>query len=348
MGIPSPKAAATDPSSGGGAAEDLARAVVRCRELASFLESVAGKLPERSQAPFLHSQLDETLRRLQASLRPFLDEGSPAAEKPVGFLRRLTQKRSGERRARNEVRYDLEGNSLSIPVTEVVGFLSQSGKSGLLWVTTPGETFVLEFARGSLVHATSNAPPAALRLGEILLRERLLAPEELTELIQKAKAADELLGSFLVHSGRLAHADLQRAMTIQVQQLFHRLMDAENSLFRFQEGAKLIRSHGLEVNITQLLLESARCKDEERQRRERAEGESGEPALTVLDLGEAADQEDPGPAPALPREGSGAEEGPNGEVQRAAEVLASGAKGLDESRRLSGEPVPTPASTDPG
>src|SRR5206468_7926676 len=78
---------------------------------------------------------------------------------------------------------------------------------------------------------------------------------------------------------------------VQVQQLFHRLMDAENALYRFQEGAQLLRSYGLEVNITQLLLESARKKDEERERAdarhsgdESSEDDAAAPdALAVLD-----------------------------------------------------------------
>jgi hypothetical protein len=80
---------------------------------------------------------------------------------------------------------------------------------------------------------------------------------------------------------------MQRALSIQVQQLFHRLMDAENALYRFQEGAQLLRSQGLEVNITHLLLESARKKDEERQRSETQK--SPAPAgLNVLDEADEA------------------------------------------------------------
>lgn len=341
MDAPAPKKPSSDPKQEAGRerADALARTIVRCRDLATYLDSVVAKLPGRGEAPFLYSQIDDVLKRLQASLRPLLTEAPAAGEKPVGFLRRLALKKPAELRARSEVRYDLEGNAWTIPVTELVGFLSHSGKSGLLWITTPGETFVLEFARGSLVHATSNAPPASLRLGEILLREKMLPAEELTLLIEKAKAADELLGSFLVHTGRLGHVELQRAMTIQVQQLFHRLMDAENALFRFQEGAQLNRSHGLEVNITQLLLESARKKDEERQQLD-APSEDGEPQLQVLDLSDApkdrAAERAPAPQPALPADGAAPQSGPQ------AKALVSSAAGTPDA--LSEPRGPSPAA----
>jgi hypothetical protein len=270
--------------------ESLARLVLRFRDLSAFLEAAVPELPSREAAPFLYSQLDDALQRLQSCLRALAPDET---ERAGGFLRRLAG-RKRETPRRNEPRYDLEGNAWTIPVTELVGFLSHSGKSGLLWVTSQLETFVLEFSQGNLVHATSNSPPVAFRLGEILLGEKLLEPEELARVIDHAKAADDLLGSYLVRTGRLRYADLQRVLTLQVQQLFHRLMDAENAVYRFQEGAHLLRSQSLEVNITSLLLESARKKDEERMPA-RTEGDPGAAAGALAALEEA---------PAPPAEGA--------------------------------------------
>ncbi len=264
------------------APEMLARLVLRCRELSTFLEQALPRLPAREETPFLYGQLDDVLQRLNANLRQLAAADSAPSEKGASFLRRLAGKKTREQQPRkSEPRYDMEGNAWTIPVTELVGFLSHSGKTGLLWVTSSSETFVLEFSRGNLVHATSNAPPVAFRLGEILLSENLLTAPELAEVIDFAKAADDLLGSYLVRTGRLQHSDLQRALAIQVQQLFHRLMDAENALYRFQEGAQMLRSQSLEVNITHLLLESARRKDEERQD---VEGPRSEAQPSGLDL----------------------------------------------------------------
>lgn len=265
MGSPDPHE--TPPSSArkGAAPDTLARLVLRCRELSNTLDQDLARLPTREETPFLYGQLDDVLQRLQANLRQLATVEAAASEKGTGFLRRLAGRKTREQPRKSEPRYDLQGNAWTIPVTELVGFLSHSGKSGLLWVTSPSETFVLEFARGNLVHATSNAPPVAFRLGEILLAQGLLSAPDLAEVIDFAKAADDLLGSYLLRTGRLQHSELQRALALQVQQLFHRLMDAENALYRFQEGAQLLRSQSLEVNITQLLLESARKKDEERQ-----------------------------------------------------------------------------------
>jgi hypothetical protein len=277
MGSPASREGSVNPSDSQRAGpEALARLVLRCRELSTFLDSALPQLPAREETPFLYGQLDDVLQRLQSGLRQLVVE-EPAHQGEKGsFLRRLAGRKPREAQPRrSEPLYDLQGNAWTIPVTELVGFLSHSMKSGLLWVNSAQETFVLEFSKGDLVHATSNAPPAAFRLGEILLNEKLLEADELARMLDLAKAADDLLGSYLLRTGRLRHTDLQRALAIQVQQLFHRLMDADNALYRFQEGAQLLRSQSLEVNITHLLLESARKKDEERQKHEAPKASAG-------------------------------------------------------------------------
>jgi len=262
MGIPDgPQTAAAAQIAG---AERLARLVLRMNELVRELDGSLSTLPARGETPFLHSQLDELVRRVTVQLRQLAPEERAREEKGM-FSRLFSGPKKKEATPTAEARYDLEGNAWTIPVTELVNFLSHSGKSGLLWVTSKTETFVLQFARGNLVHATTNNPPELFRLGSIVVREGLLTAGELEEAVAHARAADDLLGSFLERSGRLTHAELQRVLTIQVQEMFHRLMDADSAIFRFQDGAQLLRSQSLEVNITSLLLESARKKDETRQ-----------------------------------------------------------------------------------
>jgi hypothetical protein len=308
------------------APEMLARLVLRCRELSTFLEQAVPRLPAREETPFLYGQLDDVLQRLNANLRQVTAADSAPSEKGASFLRRLAGKKTREQPRKSEPRYDMEGNAWTIPVTELVGFLSHSGKTGLLWVTSSSETFVLEFSRGNLVHATSNAPPVAFRLGEILLNENLLTAAELAEVIDFAKAADDLLGSYLVRTGRLQHSDLQRALAIQVQQLFHRLMDAENALYRFQEGAQLLRSQSLEVNITHLLLESARKKDEERQEAEGPRSGVHPSGLDLLAPEEPRSAAQPAGAEAKAPESRGNE-------SRASETKAAESKAPSEPER---------------
>lgn len=292
------------------APELLARLVVRCRELETFLQAAHGHLPKPEETPFLFRQLEDVVARLRHGLALLDLPGSPEPrEERGGFLRLFGggKKRKTpsspypQARLLAKARYDLQGSAWTIPVTELVGFLSQVGKSGVLWVTTTSETFVLEFTRGNLVHATSNAPPRAFRLGEILVREEVLDRETLDREIARARSSEEFLGSHLVRSGAVSREQLQRALAIQVQELFHRLMDAENATYGFQDGLQLLRAQSLEVNITQLLLESARKKDEARLR---AQGKAPPPPLAIYEPEGAEESAPAASAPAAPERDS--------------------------------------------
>jgi hypothetical protein len=241
-------------------AERLTRLIQRCREFEQYLDSVRDRLPNEGEAPFLCTQLDAELRRLNDC---FVQLGRPA--KPVrvrGHLSWLFGK-GRERRTRQTagLRYEFQGCARAIPVSEVIGFLSHSGKTGLLRVTTRHETFELEFSFGALVHARSNASPPGLLLGELLVREDLAEPADVLSAIEAARIAGELLGSFMVRSGRLSILDLERVLAIQVQEIFHRMLADESALFGFQEVQQRKRAHGLDVSITRLLLENVQRKD---------------------------------------------------------------------------------------
>lgn len=240
------------------ASEELARLVLACRDLALRVDAVVEELPERRAAPFLYGQLDAAVDGLRHMLGRLSGEEE---DERHGLLRQLLGARK-KRPAPAEAGADLQGNAWTIPVAELVNFLAHAEKTGVLHVVTQGETFLLEFARGNLMHASSNAAPSEHRLGAILEREGLLVPDELESSLLAAAEADDLLGNFLVRRGRLTAEALARALALQTQELFHRLMDAANAVYRFQEGVRLLHSQNLEVNIVQLLLESARKKDE--------------------------------------------------------------------------------------
>jgi len=240
------------------ASEELARLVLACRDLALRIDGAVEDLPERAQAPFLYGQLDAAIDGLRHVLTRL---SAQEEDERHGLLRQLLGTRK-KRPAPAEAGADLQGNAWTIPVAELVNFLGHAEKTGVLHVVTQGETFLLEFARGNLMHASSNAAPAEHRLGAILEREGLLVPDELEASLLAAAEAEDLLGSFLVRRGRLSSEALARALALQTQELFHRLMDAANAVYRFQEGVRLLHSQNLEVNIVQLLLESARKKDE--------------------------------------------------------------------------------------
>ena len=262
--------------------EALARLVLRCRQLTGWLQEIGRLLPRREDAPFLYEQLEGAGVDLGIALADLGNPQLPEAEDPD---------LDGERA------YGLQGTAWTIPVTEMLDFLSHASKTGILYVTTFQETFLLELTDGHLVHATSDSPPDDMRLGEILVAQNVLGRSELEEHVREASEADELLGSYLVDRGFVEHPALQAAMAVQVQALFNRLSKADNAIYRFREGEAREHPQGLQVNIKRLLLESARLQDEQSAEADLfGLGEELLPILPFDPIGQVADTEPDGPS----------------------------------------------------
>ena len=71
-----------------------------------------------------------------------------------------------------------------------------------------------------------------------------------------------MLGDALHRDGLVDMDQLRAGLSAQVQNLFHRLLKASDAIFRFQVGLELSVEHQIYLNVTQLLLESARQCDE--------------------------------------------------------------------------------------
>jgi|GEM_PF-4601789 len=156
----------------------------------------------------------------------------------------------------------LFGDGKSILVVEILGLLSNLAKSGLLWVTTARERFLIQLEAGRIVYAQSDRPPLGGRLGEILMARGVLDAHDLGEAIAAARERSEPLGAWLLAANRVAAHDLHEALRDQVQQIFNRMFAATDSTYQFEDGKRLNRSDDVRLNVIQLLLESARLHDE--------------------------------------------------------------------------------------
>jgi hypothetical protein len=256
--------------------EVLARLVVQFREFRLSIERMAPQLPKREETPFLYLQLEDALKRLAGSIHALgtspLGAGAarpaplaaPAKAERRGLFGRFLRRRKEVEEPPKETPegVDLQGTSWTIPVSELLSFLSLSHKSGVLWIHTPHETFMLEMRAGRLAQATSDRTPPGMRIGDFLVEMGRIPRAEVDALVAAAQDAKETLGAYLVRTGRITAETLQEALGIQVQSLFHRLLSSENAVYRFQEGLNHSGTGDIQLNVTSLLLESARFHDE--------------------------------------------------------------------------------------
>ena len=170
---------------------------------------------------------------------------------------------SGRQRCRHADNV-LTGHAKVASVSEVLGFLSAMGRSGVLWVDVPRESFLVQLKDGAVVYAQGDNPPEGQRLGEILIRQGAVDPEEMALALRGASEANQVLGAHLVRSGSITPAQLSRALSEQAQMIFHRMFGNPEASYHFEDGVRMVDSQDVRLNVIQLLLESARVNDEDR------------------------------------------------------------------------------------
>jgi len=224
----------------------------RHRAAQKLLEKSLEILEESPDAPVFKSRLKSLTSRLMADLTSAVDatDDVEAESEP--------QREHGERRGR------LSGNSNGVSIPDLLAFLEVQGKSGELRVILRDEVVTLEFENGFLIHAFSDNSPPEQRLGEILIAQGAIDRASLDEYLNADSPYLGLIGELLHRGEMVTREQLHAAIDAQIQQLFHRLFQADNATFEFVDGTPNTSREVVQLNITRLLLESARIQDESR------------------------------------------------------------------------------------
>jgi len=154
----------------------------------------------------------------------------------------------------------LSGSIVAISLSDVIGLLSMREKTGVLRVKGSGESIELFLEDGVLVHACSDHSPPGCRLGEILVAQRSLTAERLQEFLVAHRG--RRIGAALEEEALVTRDQLRQALETQVHRLFDRLIAVEDGSFSFHEGLPPELDRRIALNLTYLLLESARAHDE--------------------------------------------------------------------------------------
>lgn len=156
----------------------------------------------------------------------------------------------------------LRGRCESVAVPELLEFLAQMRKSGVLHVKTREETFSVFLRNGDVVHAVSNNGPAEDRLGAILVEQGALTEARLEGFLESFSRWKGRIGDALLRDGLVTEEALQRALETQVRRLFDRMTRARPATFTFSEGHSAGSEARLRLSVVALLLDAARRKDE--------------------------------------------------------------------------------------
>jgi hypothetical protein len=175
----------------------------------------------------------------------------------------------------------LVGDLAHVPPSDLLNFIHQSQKSGVLYSRSEGVERALVFEDGNVSWAISTSP--AERFGEILTRHGMLDREELARALksQSGLPGGARIGEVLVERGAFAREDLPRALRLQVVEIFLGLLvsrKGEFLLLRDFDRSALPVSAGIDTEA--LLLDGLRRVDEMERFRARIPGSDTRPRRT--------------------------------------------------------------------
>lgn len=226
--------------------QDLFELLARIRTcLGEVGKAIADGDSARVSSPIFLRLLDNAAQCLEGALRR-ISPGAAAEEQPPPAIAQVS----------------LSGHTGAVSVGELLGFLSNLRRTGTLRIKTKEEVFHLRLEQGAIVYATGDNNPVSLRIGEILVRQGAISSGRLRRFLTLEHDGRKFLGEALVEARLVQEEQLRAALTHQVQEIFHRIHDAEHADFELVEGAARGQSRGVRLNVTQLLLESARRVDE--------------------------------------------------------------------------------------
>jgi hypothetical protein len=156
---------------------------------------------------------------------------------------------------------DLQGSTRAVPIQDLLSFLANSRKSGLLRIHAAGEKFLVQLGEGAIVYAYGDDPPEGEGLGEILLQQGAIQPEQQARFGARSQQSEQL-DPVLLQEHWLSQEALVAARARQARLAIFRLCAAESVRYWFYEGARIQNAVQVRLNAMELLLEYTSTHDE--------------------------------------------------------------------------------------
>ena len=178
----------------------------------------------------------------------------------------------------------LAGKLEDVPLADVMQFIHLGQRTGTLSVKRGDDRAEINFHDGAIVGARS---PSSRRLGELLIEENVLGPEELRAALEKQEEAEEdlSLGRVLLEEDMVSKDSIRDAVRAQIERTIYELVTWAHGSFNFELDDlepmdDIAVSPGdlvpdIDLNTQMVLLEAARIFDERNRDRARERPETG-------------------------------------------------------------------------
>ena len=158
----------------------------------------------------------------------------------------------------------LEGTLRVFSLTDIFQMLGLQRKTGVLAVEGEDDTITISFLGGQVVAAESEARRLENRLGNLLLRAGYVTQEQLDHVLAMQKDTQQRMGFLLVRERLVDPQELREALRLQISRIVYSAFRWNDGKFRFsQEGmVDYDADHMAPVSTDTILMEAAQMVDE--------------------------------------------------------------------------------------
>ncbi|MBN1550756.1 DUF4388 domain-containing protein [bacterium] len=129
---------------------------------------------------------------------------------------------------------DLKGNLDTMPIPDILQWISDSSKTGTLKVSYKSEVKEIYFQDGVIVSASSNLDKD--RFGVLVVKEGYVSQQKLLDLLEEGKSQGKLLGKLCVEKRIITEDDVQRMLQNQAERIIESIFHRREGEFAFIEG----------------------------------------------------------------------------------------------------------------
>ncbi|HEX4439674.1 MAG TPA: DUF4388 domain-containing protein [Thermoanaerobaculia bacterium] len=158
----------------------------------------------------------------------------------------------------------LEGTLRVFSLTDIFQMLGLQRKTGVLTVEGEDDTITISFLGGQVVAAESEARRLENRLGNLLQRAGYVSQEQLDHVLAMQKETQQRMGFLLVRERLVDPQELREALRLQISRIVYSAFRWNDGKFRFsQEGmVDYDADHMAPVTTDTILMEAAQMVDE--------------------------------------------------------------------------------------
>lgn len=161
----------------------------------------------------------------------------------------------------------LHGDLKTFPVTDLLQWLENARKTGVVMVESRRVTRHVLVREGRIEACSSNDPPTLL--GQALLAHGRIDEDTLQRALERQERTGENLGTILVDRGACTSEDVVAHISAKAEETINALFDCDDATFRYADDAD-IPGNVIEVSLTiqDVLLRGLQRYDEMRRVRE--------------------------------------------------------------------------------